>query len=217
MNRFKKGKKVLRNSTLKRKHSHVLRKLAIAFAIVLVAIFAYVKVQPYTLDAQRERQLESTSQQLLETKTRLEQTQVQSEQQFNEQQKQLEEVNKKLQETEKQLQAKRATQKAYAASVGNGGSCVDWMAQAGIPNTYATNKLIVNESGCRTNAVNPSSGACGIPQAYPCSKLPCPLNDSGAVCQLQWMDNYVKERYGSWDSALSFWYSKCGSPQGCWY
>lgn len=99
----------------------------------------------------------------------------------------------------------------------SGGTCESWLAQAGIPLTNATKTLIIKESGCRTNARNPSSGACGIPQAYPCSKLPCPLNDSGAVCQLQWMDNYVKNRYGSWDNALSTWYSRCGSPQGCWY
>lgn len=98
-----------------------------------------------------------------------------------------------------------------------GGGCADWMRQAGIPQTAATNKLILKESNCRTNAINPSSGACGIPQAYPCSKLPCPLNDSGAVCQLQWMDNYVKRSYGSWDNALAKWYSRCGSKQGCWY
>lgn len=97
------------------------------------------------------------------------------------------------------------------------GSCADWMAQAGIPLTEATQTLILKESGCRTNAINPSSGACGIPQAYPCSKLPCPLDNSGAVCQLQWMDTYVKNRYGSWENALSTWYSRCGSAQGCWY
>lgn len=97
------------------------------------------------------------------------------------------------------------------------GSCADWMAQAGIPLTPATQKLVLNESGCRTNAINPSSGACGIPQAWPCAKLKCPLNDSGAVCQLKWMDKYVKDVYGTWDSALSKWYSRCGSKQGCWY
>lgn len=96
-------------------------------------------------------------------------------------------------------------------------TCSDWKAAAGIPNTHATRTLINNESGCRTSAINPSSGACGIPQAYPCSKLPCPLNDSGAVCQLQWMDNYVKNRYGSWENALAKWHSRCGSAQGCWY
>ncbi len=110
-------------------------------------------------------------------------------------------------------QAVGAPQTAYAST----GNCEAWMAQAGIPSTEATNKLILKESNCRPHAVNPSSGACGIPQAFPCSKLPCPLNESGAVCQLQWMANYVKNRYGSWENALATWYSRCGSPQGCWY
>lgn len=84
------------------------------------------------------------------------------------------------------------------------GSCESWMAQAGIPITASTRQLIINESGCRPNAVNPTSGACGIPQALPCSKMPCTLQDP--VCQLQWMSNYVKERYNTWEGALAFWH-----------
>lgn len=117
---------------------------------------------------------------------------------------------------EKASQASRTalgTGTAYAAT----NSCEGWMSAAGIPITNATKTLIMKESSCRFNAVNPTSGACGLPQAYPCSKLPCPLNESGAVCQLQWMQDYVQNRYGSWDNALATWYSRCGSPQGCWY
>ena len=118
MSGFKKGKRVIQDPTLKRKHSQVLKKLAIAFAIVLVAIVAYIKVQPYTLDAKRERQLESTQYQLQTTKQQLEQKQIESQQQYDEQQKQLQEVQKKLEETEKALQAKRSTPKVYAAEIG---------------------------------------------------------------------------------------------------
>lgn len=106
-----------------------------------------------------------------------------------------------------------ASTKASASS----GSCAEWMAAAGIPITTATTKLILKESSCNPKARNKSSGACGIPQAYPCAKLPCSLNEAGAVCQLEWMSQYVQNRYGSWDNALSTWYSRCGSPQGCWY
>lgn len=97
------------------------------------------------------------------------------------------------------------------------GTCSEWMTQAGIPHSAASDKLILNESGCNPKAINKSSGACGIPQALPCSKMKCPLNDSGAVCQLKWMDGYVKSRYGTWEKALATWYSRCGSKQGCWY
>lgn len=112
---------------------------------------------------------------------------------------------------EKPLEAPKIAEKPKS------GGCADWMREAGIPLTNATEKLILNESGCKPHARNPSSGACGIPQAYPCSKLKCPLNESGAVCQLTWMKNYVHERYGSWEGALSHWYSQCHTKQGCWY
>lgn len=84
------------------------------------------------------------------------------------------------------------------------GSCEDWMTQAGVPITAATKTLIINESGCRPDAVNPSSGACGIPQALPCSKLPCTLQDP--VCQLKWMNEYVQQRYTTWEGALAYWH-----------
>lgn len=110
-----------------------------------------------------------------------------------------------------------AAQKASGTAVASAsGGCAEWMAQAGIPQTTATNKLILKESGCNPRAVNPTSGACGIPQAWPCSKLPNGVN-TDPVTQLRWMDNYVKTRYSSWDNALATWYSRCGSAQGCWY
>lgn len=118
----------------------------------------------------------------------------------------------KLAEAQKLQQAASMTVKAYAAT----GGCAEWMSAAGIPQTEATTKLILKESGCNPRAVNPSSGACGIPQAYPCSKLPQGVN-TDPVTQLQWMQSYVTGRYGSWENALSTWYSRCGSPQGCWY
>jgi hypothetical protein len=100
-----------------------------------------------------------------------------------------------------------APQVASAAS----GNCETWKAQAGIASTPATRALIGGESGCRPNAVNPTSGACGIPQALPCSKMPCTLQDP--VCQLRWMNQYVAARYGTWDNAYATWLSR--SPH--WY
>lgn len=51
---------------------------------------------------------------------------------------------------------------------------------------------------------NTSSGACGIPQALPCSKMP----DVSIVGQLRWQLNYIKNRYGTPISAKSFWIKK---------
>jgi uncharacterized protein YabE (DUF348 family) len=88
-------------------------------------------------------------------------------------------------------------------AVSASGNCGEWLTQAGITNASAV-QLIARESGCNPAAVNKSSGACGIPQALPCSKLPCPLDASGAVCQLGWMNSYVLKRYGSWEAAKAF-------------
>ena len=79
----------------------------------------------------------------------------------------------------------------------------------------ALQKLWGNESGWNTEALNPSSGACGIPQAWPCSKIGPNWRDPKT--QLSWGANYIAERYGSPSKALSFWYAQCGSPKGCWY
>jgi hypothetical protein len=71
-----------------------------------------------------------------------------------------------------------------------------------------------HESGWRTTAMNSSSGACGIPQALPCSKI---INMCGAdwrtdyQCQIEWGLNYISARYQSpaaaWQHFLSHnWY-----------
>lgn len=138
------------------------------------------------------------------------------EQDLQQLQNEREELQKALQAKKEQkerdiaVKAQRAVTGTAVASAATG-SCADWIAAAGIPNTPAVNALIGGESGCRPNAVNPSSGACGIPQALPCSKLPCSLSDP--VCQLKWMDSYVAVRYGSWDNAYATWLSR--SPH--WY
>ena len=129
----------------------------------------------------------------------------------SEQEKQgLQEEKRKL---EAELQAKRdrlnnssnralATQTVAASSE----QCAAWMAAAGVPNTAASREVIRRESNCRPTARNSSSGACGIAQALPCSKMGCPVENTStaAICQLRWMQQYVINRYGSWDSALAW-------------
>lgn len=84
-------------------------------------------------------------------------------------------------------------------SVAVSGSCSDWMAAAGIKDTANATYLINAESGCNPNAVNASSGACGVGQALPCSKTGCAMGDG--ACQTKWMNSYVLGRYGSWAAA----------------
>lgn len=78
--------------------------------------------------------------------------------------------------------------------------------------------LWTRESGWNQFAKNPSSGAYGIPQALPESKLPPAGRASGgssAAAQIGWGLNYIRGRYGSpagaWAHETQFgWYGKGG-------
>ncbi len=69
------------------------------------------------------------------------------------------------------------------------------------------------ESGWRANALNPSSGAYGIPQALPASKMAAAGADwrTNGNTQVDWGLSYIRSRYGSpcgaWDhSQRTGWY-----------
>jgi len=59
----------------------------------------------------------------------------------------------------------------------------------------------------RLDAVNPSSGACGLGQSNPCEKLSsvCPDWKTDYQCQNAFFETYAIERYGSWLKAYEFW------------
>ncbi len=83
---------------------------------------------------------------------------------------------------------------------------MQWMSDAGIsPSDFeAANILIFRESGWNPTSVNASSGACGLVQALPCSKIGD--NWSDPVTALKWGNNYVLNRYGGWRQALDHSY-----------
>ncbi len=101
----------------------------------------------------------------------------------------------------------KVTAGASTGSTTYSGSHADWMAAAGIaPSDYSAVEILVErESSWNPNAVNSSSGACGLTQALPCSKLGANWNDP--VVALAWGDAYVKGRYGSWQAALAHSYA----------
>ena len=82
------------------------------------------------------------------------------------------------------------------------GNCDSWIAAAGISDIANAKELLRRESNCNPNAVNPSSGACGLAQELPCGKSGCQLGDGG--CQMKWMKSYVDRRYGSFAAAIEF-------------
>lgn len=66
--------------------------------------------------------------------------------------------------------------------------------------------LWMGESGWRVNAENSSSGAYGIPQSLPGSKMATAGADwrTNPVTQIQWGLGYIQERYGSPCGAWGF-------------
>ncbi len=68
----------------------------------------------------------------------------------------------------------------------------------------ALNILWQRESGWNYRATNGSSGACGIPQACPCSKVGGDYR-SNPNTQIDWGLNYIAARYGNPTRALAFW------------
>lgn len=88
------------------------------------------------------------------------------------------------------------------------GTKTDWMRAAGIPESDwgYVDYIITRESGWNPNAVNKSSGACGLGQQLPCGKWAHTWNDP--VGGLIDANNYAIARYGTWANAVSFWQSK---------
>ena len=88
-------------------------------------------------------------------------------------------------------------------------TCAGWARQAGVSEADLSSALdlIYHESGCRVDAANPS-GAYGIPQALPGSKMASAGADweTNPVTQIRWMAGYVN-RYGGWQGAIDFWYA----------
>lgn len=71
------------------------------------------------------------------------------------------------------------------------------------------------ESGWNPNLVNTTSGACGIPQALPCSKIKKYKGNNSWKSQIEWGIDYIKvhKNYGTPCKALEMW--KKRSPH--WY
>ena len=68
-------------------------------------------------------------------------------------------------------------------------------------------KLVSHESSWKPNNVNKKSGACGLFQAKPCSKVfkDFPDYNTNYKSQVKWGLNYIKDRYGTPTKAWNFW------------
>lgn len=209
-----------------------MRKSKIIVAIIAILILGGFSYLAISSGVQAEKlqvktiKLESTEAKLKEVNLKVEQLKDQSST-HKEKQEQLE---KEKAELEKQLQAKAeakvklakaaenaanaitATQKVSAAPVVTvTGSKQDWLIAAGIPEHEwgYVDSIVTRESGWNPNAVNKSSGACGLGQQLPCGKWAGAWNDP--VAALRAMTGYVTGRYGGWGQAVAFW------NQNHWY
>ena len=99
------------------------------------------------------------------------------------------------------------------------GSHLHWLEQAGIPKSWYPDiiKVINRESHWDPKIANSRTGAYGIPQALPGTKMASSGSDwrSNPITQLRWMKGYIKGRYGNAKNAWSHetnvgWYSKGG-------
>jgi uncharacterized protein YabE (DUF348 family) len=86
-----------------------------------------------------------------------------------------------------------------------GGTKTEWLSQSNIPSESwgMTDYIVGRESGWNPNSINRSSGACGLAQALPCSKVPG--NPYNPTDSLNWMNDYVNGRYGGWQGAYNHW------------
>ncbi|MBP0450900.1 transglycosylase SLT domain-containing protein [Kitasatospora sp. RG8] len=68
-------------------------------------------------------------------------------------------------------------------------------------------QIISHESSWNVTATNPSSGAYGLAQALPGSKMASAGADwrTNPTTQIKWALDYMNSRYGSPNAAWSFW------------
>lgn len=117
-----------------------------------------------------------------------------TEQQIQDYVKQLNNKQNEIEDLKKRVEAKKSTQVAKVQVIPT--------AQA-TGSSDAKTFIYMKESGNRPDAINKSSGACGLGQALPCSKMPCTLTDY--ACQDAFFTKYMQNRYGTWENAKSFW------------
>lgn len=98
---------------------------------------------------------------------------------------------------------------ARGSTVAVTGGRTEWMNAAGIraSDHGYVNYIVSRESNWNYLARNKSSGAYGLCQALPGSKMATAGADwaSNPVTQLRWCNGYAQSRYGGWAAAYNFW------------
>lgn len=117
-------------------------------------------------------------------------------------------TSKKTVKTTKKTTKRPTTQKVVT---GSKQEYINYAKSYGNLNDTQTNCLIYlwdHESGWNPNSVNKSSGACGIPQAYPCNKIIKQQGSNDWKAQIRWGLNYINSRYKNPCSAWNHFKNK---------
>lgn len=174
----------------------------IAVLAIIVGAFLFFSKISKTSNTIKLNQLElkSTQYKLKELNTQYDkvlQEKTATEAEKSAQDQKVQKLEKAKTELERQLQSKLA-EKAGVASIQTA-QVFAAEANCGTPKAC----IYMKESGNNPGAINKSSGACGIGQAWPCSKMPCSLSDY--ACQDIFFTNYAVTRYGGFEQAWVFW------------
>ncbi len=129
--------------------------------------------------------------------------------------KQIQVVNLKEPVNKVVLRGTKIVQPTLSPSTNVSGDKVALMTAAGISagdHAYV-DFIIAHESGWRPGAANSYSGAYGLCQSLPASKMASAGGDylTNPVTQLRWCSGYANGRYGSWGGAYNAWLA-----QGWW-
>jgi len=111
--------------------------------------------------------------------------------------------------TEVRVRGTKIVTPSFNPSVTVAGDKAALMAAAGIaPGDYGfVDYIISKESGWRPGAINSSSGAYGLCQSLPASKMASAGADyrTNPVTQLRWCSGYANGRYGGWAGSYNAW------------
>jgi hypothetical protein len=202
-------------------HRQIFKVLSTTVLAAFIVLSVYsIKTQTNQIQI-KSLEVKSTEAKLIELNSMYESTlksKIDTEAQKQEQLDKIKQLEEQRQRLESELQAKAIKYKqdsekltTVAQNTSGAGSAAalsskeQWMTQAGIPQSEwaNVNSIVTRESGWNPNAVNKSSGACGLGQQLPCGKWAGAWNDP--VAALKAMTIYVNARYGGWSGAVGFW------------
>lgn len=180
----------------------------IALAIILVG-FIGIGIATIRNNAQelqvKKLELKSKQSELIKLNSKYDEVieqKTKTEQEKLDQIKKIEQLEAERKRLETELQAKKDRQEAERRRIAQATKQATGTIAHAAPSD-AKMFIYMKESGNNPNAINKSSGACGLAQALPCSKMNCALGDY--ACQDAWATRYMQSRYGTWENAKAFW------------